>query len=49
MTASARVSTSEGWRDVADMNLTELRDETDELLAEVMGLVQTLSRQFTRP
>ena len=48
MIASARASKSEGWRDVADMDLTERRDEMDELLAEVTGLVHTLSRQFTR-
>ena len=27
--ASARVPTSEGWRDVADMDLPERRDEMD--------------------
>jgi hypothetical protein len=41
MTASARVSTSEGWPPVAKMDLPELRDEMDELLAELTGLVAT--------
>lgn len=41
MSASARMPTSEGWRNVADMDLPELCDEMDELLAELTGLVVT--------
>jgi len=42
MTADARVLTSDGeWRDVSDMDLPEILDEMDELLAEVTGLVVT--------
>lgn len=41
MTAPARVPTSEGMRDVADLDLPELRDEMDELIAELTGLVVT--------
>ena len=41
MTASVRVPATEGMRDVAQMDLPELREEMDELIAELTGLART--------
>ncbi|HXN60549.1 MAG TPA: hypothetical protein VN886_08860 [Acidimicrobiales bacterium] len=42
MSTKPRVPLSDGiWRDINDLSLEEIREEMDELLAEVTGLVRT--------